>query len=93
MYKYGIHVFNGDVRNLATVQAHSFDAVTARSFAAPEVTARWAGELLARNGILVVSEPPESDPDRWPSQMLATAGLADIGPMGGVRRFQKVSGA
>lgn len=88
-----VEVFSGDVRDLASARPHSFDAVTARSFAAPEVTARWAGELLAPNGRLVVSEPPQASPDRWPDHVLATAGLADLGPVGGIRRFQKVADA
>lgn len=85
-----VNVFSGDVRDLANSRPQSFDAVTARSFAAPKVTARWAGELLAPDGILVVSEPPEVDPERWPSQVLLAAGLRDLGPNGGIRRFQKV---
>ena len=85
-------VFSGDVRDLAAAKAHSFDVVTARSFAAPPVTARWAGELLVAGGVLVVSEPPEPDDDRWPESVLAAAGLTDLGPTGGMRRFQRVDG-
>jgi 16S rRNA (guanine527-N7)-methyltransferase len=85
-------VFSGDVRDLAGNQPHMFDTVTARSFAAPEVTARWAGELLAPNGILVVSEPPTADAARWPHQVLAAAGLRDLGTFGGIRRLQKAPG-
>ena len=43
----------------------AFDAVVARSFAAPAVTAECAAPLLRVGGRLVVSEPPEGDPDRW----------------------------
>ena len=86
-----VAVFGGDVRDLAAAQAHSFDVVTARSFAAPAITARWAGELLLAGGVLLVSEPPEPDDGRWPESVLATAGLTNLGPMGGIRRFQRVS--
>ena len=86
-----VHVVGGDVRELAADQPHSFDAVTARSFAAPAVTARWAGELLLPLGILVVSEPPQPSPDRWPGAILAASGLTDLGPFAGVRRFQKAA--
>ena len=85
-----VDVFSGDVRELADAQPHSFDAVTARSFAAPPVTARWAGVLLVPNGLLVVSEPPQPVADRWPDPMLAGAGLSDLGPLGGIRRFRKI---
>ena len=40
------------------------DAVVARGFGSPELTARAAGRLLAAGGTLVVSEPPDA-PDRW----------------------------
>jgi len=39
-------------------------AVVARGFGAPEVTASAAARLLRREGILVVSEPPDAG-DRW----------------------------
>lgn len=84
-----VDVFSGDVRDLARQQSHKFDAVTARSFAAPLITARWAGELLALHGILLVSEPPAEDRNRWPQQILLAAGLVDLGRVSGIRRFQK----
>lgn len=40
------------------------DAVVARSFGPPEVTARAAARLLGPGGLLVVSEPPDAE-DRW----------------------------
>lgn len=86
-----VEVFSGDVRDLASVQPHRFDAVTARSFAAPEVTARWAGELLAAHGVLVVSEPPAENFARWPEKVLLAAGLVDLGTTGGIRRFQRAA--
>jgi 16S rRNA (guanine527-N7)-methyltransferase len=52
----------------------SFDLVTARSFAAPAVTAEIASGLLAVGGLLVVSEPPEPV-ERWPEGALARLGL------------------
>jgi 16S rRNA (guanine527-N7)-methyltransferase len=48
--------------------------VTARSFAAPAITAECAAGFLAPGGRLVVSEPPDDEPSRW-----AEAGLAELG--------------
>ncbi len=48
------------------------DVVVARGFGPPSTTAECASGFLALNGLLVVSEPPESDGERW-------AGLADSG--------------
>ncbi|HZD79734.1 MAG TPA: RsmG family class I SAM-dependent methyltransferase, partial [Actinomycetota bacterium] len=50
------------------------DLVTARSFGGPPVTAECAAPLLRVGGLLLVSEPPVAEPDRWP-----TAGLAELG--------------
>ncbi len=86
-----VDVFSGDVRELAKAQPRSFDVVTARSFAAPKVTARWAGELLVSGGLLVVSEPPQDSLNRWPGAILAAARLVDLGTLAGVRRFQKAA--
>jgi 16S rRNA (guanine527-N7)-methyltransferase len=41
-----------------------FDLVVARAFASPSVTSECAAPFLRVGGVLVVSEPPPSDPDR-----------------------------
>ena len=51
-----------------------FEAVVARSFGPPAVTAECAAGFLPIGGVLVVSEPPEGATDRWPE-----AGLAQLG--------------
>jgi len=84
-----VTVLADDVRVLGERAAATFDVVTARSFAAPPITARWAGVLLRVGGILLVSEPPEDDADRWPAALLATHGLTDLGRDQGIRRFQR----
>ena len=61
------------------------DAVVARGFADPATTARdWPLALLAPGGLLVVSEPPEPAPDRWPDGRCVDRRrrrpLADAGP-------------
>lgn len=53
------------------------DAVTARSFGPPAVTAECAAPLLRVDGLLVVSEPPD-DTDRWPAGDLEQLGLAPL---------------
>ncbi len=82
-----VTVLADDVRVLAERSPRSFDAVTARSFAAPPITARWAGRLLRSGGVLVVSEPPQESADRWPDSVLVAAGLVDQGREQGVRTF------
>jgi 16S rRNA (guanine527-N7)-methyltransferase len=53
----------------------SQDAIVARSFAPPLVTAEVASALLRLGGRLVVSEPPMPDPGRWPAAALVEVGL------------------
>jgi 16S rRNA (guanine527-N7)-methyltransferase len=67
----------------------SLDAVVARSFGPPAVTAEAAAPLLRCGGQLVVSEPP-GGADRWPADGLARLGLtADAIDRPGVRSFTK----
>ncbi len=69
------------VRERAEVLGHDpafrehFEVVTARAFAAPAVTAECSAPLLEVGGRLVVSEPPEPDPHRWPADALESLGL------------------
>jgi 16S rRNA (guanine527-N7)-methyltransferase len=59
----------------------AFDAVTARSFGLPAVTAECAVGFLRTGGVVLVSEPPEPEPDRWPAAARARLGLvAEPGP-------------
>ena len=82
-----VTVFADDVAALIRTSPGSFDAVTARSFAAPPITARCGAALLRAGGRLVVSEPPDDDPMRWPPALLAPLGLSDEGRDGMVRVF------
>lgn len=84
-----VSVHGDDVSTLAQRSAGTFDVVTARSFAAPEITARWGSELLRPGGVLIVAEPPEDDPLRWPADVVAAEALTDLGRDQGVRRFRK----
>jgi 16S rRNA (guanine527-N7)-methyltransferase len=71
---------------------YGFDAVIARSFGEPAVTAEAAAPFLRVGGQLVVSEPPEPADDRWPRDGLALLGLvADSTDAGaGVASFTQV---
>jgi hypothetical protein len=42
------------------------------------VTAEIAAGLVAVDGVLVVSEPPASDPSRWPAEALAGLGFGPV---------------
>jgi 16S rRNA (guanine527-N7)-methyltransferase len=64
------------------------DAVVARGFGPPAVTAECAAPLLRVGGRLVVSEPPEVVRGRWPEDELAALGLRPGAAMGGPPRLQ-----
>lgn len=53
----------------------SAEAVVARGFGAPAVTAECAAPLLQVGGLLVVTEPPGARGERWPAPALAPLGL------------------
>lgn len=69
---------------------HAFEVVTSRSFGPPSVTAECAVGFLREpegghsGGVLLVSEPPTSTVDRWPTTVLDQLGLADDGLRPGV---------
>lgn len=83
-----VTVLDEDVSAVAGRQPRFFDVATARSFAAPPVTARWAAALLRPGGRLIVSEPPTDEPSRWPDALLSRYGLIGLGREQGVRCFQ-----
>lgn len=55
-----------------------YDAVLARGFGPPAVTAECAAAFLRLGGILVVSDPPDGGGERWPPAGLARLGLVPI---------------
>jgi 16S rRNA (guanine527-N7)-methyltransferase len=65
----------------------SFDAVVARSFGPPAVTAECGVGFIRTGGRLVVSEPPGDEErdagERWPQSGLEDLGLAAAAPCGG----------
>lgn len=82
-------VVGDDVKKVADARPGSFDVVSARSFAAPLITLRWASALLRSGGVLLVSEPPDDDPLRWPEAELAARGFDDLGREQGIRTFRR----
>jgi 16S rRNA (guanine527-N7)-methyltransferase len=55
----------------------SFELAVARGFAEPAVTAEIAAGLVRVGGQLVVSEPPDARPERWPAPALAELGFGE----------------
>ena len=64
------------------------DAVVARSFGPPAATAECAAPLLRPGGILIVSEPPEAQGERWPASPLEELGLVPGAAWPGPPRLQ-----
>ena len=54
---------------------HQVELVTARSFGPPAPTAECGAPLLRTGGQLLVSDPPDGAPGRWPEGGLALLGL------------------
>lgn len=49
--------------------------VVARGVGPPAATAEYAAGFLGPGAVLVVSDPPDPDPARWPPEGLATLGM------------------
>lgn len=62
------------------------DAVTARGFGPPALTAECAVGFLRVGGVLIVSEPPHESA-RWPADALAELGLGPAQRVGAVARM------
>lgn len=68
----------------------TWDVVTSRGFGSPAYTAQHAAPLLARGGLLIVSEPPKSDGTRWRDPEVEFTGLKWQRVCQGVAVLQKV---
>jgi 16S rRNA (guanine527-N7)-methyltransferase len=69
-----VTVFCGRAEEFARQHREAFDAVTARSLAAPAVTAEIAAGLVGIGGSAVVSSAPNAR-SRWDEQTLAMLGF------------------
>lgn len=69
-----ITVITGEAETLGKMPEHRghYDAVVCRGFASPTITAQLARPFLKNGGSLIVSEPPVSDPSRWPEDLCKT---------------------
>jgi 16S rRNA (guanine527-N7)-methyltransferase len=67
----------------------AFDAVYARGFGPPAVTAECAAPLLRVGGTLIVSEPPTRDEARWDRDWLEALGLARVASPPGLACFRQ----
>lgn len=54
-----------DADELARREPASADAVVSRGFGPPDVTLRVAHALVRPGGLILISDPPSSLPDRW----------------------------
>jgi 16S rRNA (guanine527-N7)-methyltransferase len=66
-----------------------YQAVVARGFGPPAMTAECGAPFLAVGGRLLTSEPP--DERTWPAEPLAELGLAVRGRRGGVMVLEQVT--
>jgi len=80
-----VTVFATDVAEVCSSQPRSFDVVTARSFAEPQVTAAIIDALLVCGGIALVSEPPQDRSAKWAAALAGRPQLADDGVDQGIR--------
>ena len=88
-----VEVVEGDAAELAHSDLYrgAFDGVFCRSFATPSTTAECAIGFLGGTGCLVVSEPPEVSPQRWPLKGLQALGFAGAEIIDGPPRFAKLA--
>lgn len=66
---------------------HSCGAVVCRGFGPPYETLVSARPFLSLGGILVVSEPPIRDENRWPADVLAELGFSEPQYLQGIAVF------
>lgn len=62
-------------------------AVVSRGFGPPVTTLTEGRRFLTMGGVLVVSEPPVTDPDRWPLATLESLGFSQPQYLQGIAMF------
>lgn len=86
-----VSVICADVDDLVRNPAHatSYDAVISRGFGPHETTLRLSAGLVRPGGVVVISEPPEGEPNRWPADLVNELSLAGPERLGPVARFHR----
>ena len=84
-----VSVLTRDIADLGRDPQHAdrYSAVVCRGFGSPGVTAPLARPLLKNGGILIVSEPPSQDPERWSEEWLQGVGFGAPEHLSGVVRI------
>jgi 16S rRNA (guanine527-N7)-methyltransferase len=84
-----VSVVTADVADLARDPefAGTFDVVVSRGFGPPEATIRAARPFLKNGGRFVVSEPPTTDPNRWPVELVRGLGFSEPQYFQGIAMF------
>jgi 16S rRNA (guanine527-N7)-methyltransferase len=80
-----------DVRDLAAAVGPVFEVVTARSFADPAATIAAVVQLLAPDGVALISEPPVDRAATWAAALRRADSLRDGGVEQGIRRLLHVA--
>jgi 16S rRNA (guanine527-N7)-methyltransferase len=85
-----VEVIEADVALLPRLRpGQLWDVVTCRGFGSPAYTAAHASHLLRLGGCMLVSEPPESNGDRWRIPEVESLGLFIEAVENGVARLVK----
>ncbi len=86
-----VNVICGDVEDLVRDPAHAalYDAVISRGFGPHETTLRLSARLARPGGVVVVSEPPEAEPNRWSGELVKDLSLTGPERLGSVARFRR----
>lgn len=84
-----VTVIAADAEVLAKDPDHSgrYDVAVCRGLGAPIYTATLSRPFLRDGGSLIVSEPPNSDQNRWPETLLVATGFISAVRIGAVSRL------
>jgi 16S rRNA (guanine527-N7)-methyltransferase len=88
-----IEAWTGDVADLPPARGIQWDVATSRGFGSPAYTAEHAAPLVRPGGVLLVSEPPESDGSRWQTEDVTRAGFELEGVRDGVALLRRTVSA
>lgn len=80
-----ISVWCADMEDVALRHARAFDVATSRGFGPAPTTLRLALACVRDGGTVLISEPPDDRPDRWPDPLPQRIGGTER--RGGVRVF------